>query len=182
MFRLPRLAGLLAALVLGVCAHAEQAVPDALSDLPNFQINNDRMVSSGLPEASHFEALKRMGVAQVIDLIPGARGEEKMLVEGMGLAYVNIPVDWENPTVADFQQYVAAMQQSAARDGKVLTHCKLNWRGAVFTYLYRVTQLHEPDEKAKQDLLKIWEPNDTWQRFIDDVKATMDEPHHENMG
>ena len=63
------------------------------------------------------------------------------------------------------------MQQSKNNDGITLTHCRLNWRGAVFTYLYRVTQLNQPEELARQDMLAIWEPNDTWQSFIDTVLA-----------
>jgi hypothetical protein len=41
----------------------------------------------------------------------------------------------------------------------------------VFTYLYRITQLNEPEETARKDLLAIWRPNATWQDFIDLVIA-----------
>lgn len=54
-------------------------------------------------------------------------------------------------------------------EGKVLTHCKLNWRGAVFTYLYRITVLSEDEKTAKQDLLAIWQPNSTWFAFMNKV-------------
>jgi len=56
-----------------------------------------------------------------------------------------------------------------SHDDKVLTHCKLNWRGAVFTYLYRITALGEPELSAKQDLLAIWQPNQTWFTFMNTV-------------
>ena len=62
------------------------------------------------------------------------------------------------------------MQQTQGQGERVLTHCRKNWRGAVFTYLYRVTQLDEADAVARQDLATTWQPNDTWQAFIEQVK------------
>jgi hypothetical protein len=47
----------------------------------------------------------------------------------------------------------------------------LNWRGAVFTYLYRITYLDEVDRVARQDMDAIWTANDVWLTFIKDVKA-----------
>ncbi len=149
----------------------ENALNSQLSDLKNYQVNSTKMLSSGLPNAEQFETLKAMGVTNVIDLIPGDRTEESNLMKAMELNYHNIQVDWENPTVENFNEYVAVMKQYYSSKGSTLTHCRLNWRGAVFTYLYRVTQLNEPEEQAKLDLLAIWQPNETWQSFIDDVKA-----------
>ncbi|HEY9630861.1 MAG TPA: hypothetical protein V6C84_26490 [Coleofasciculaceae cyanobacterium] len=36
-----------------------------------------------------------------------------------------------------------------------------------FTYLYRVTQQHVDAIAAKAEMDKIWTPNETWQKFID---------------
>lgn len=142
-----------------------------LSDLKNYQVNTGTMISSGLPSQAHFKIFKEMGITKVVDLIPGERAEESSYVKTLGLAYYNIQVDWENPTVENFSDYVSVMKQDPDTDGITLTHCRLNWRGAVFTYLYRVTQLGESEEIAKRDLLDTWEPNETWKNFIDEVKA-----------
>ena len=88
---------------------------------------------------------------------------------GLGMDYHNIQVEWENPTVANFVDYVTFMD-SPAQQGVTLTHCKLNWRGAVFTYLYRVIRLQEDEAAAREDMLAIWQPNETWQQFINKVK------------
>lgn len=141
-----------------------------LADLKNFQINTPTMMSAGLPNQSHFETLKSAGVNTVIDLIPGDRANETKMVTAMGLSYANIAVDWENPTLENFKTYVNLMKKSASKQEKVLTHCRLNWRGAVFTYLYRVTQLQESEAIAKRDMHAIWQPNDTWKNFIKQVK------------
>jgi hypothetical protein len=87
----------------------------------------------------------------------------------LNLTYYNIQVEWENPTLKNFREYILTMKQFNKSEGITLTHCRLNWRGAVFTYLYRVTQLNESAVLAKQEMLAIWEPNDTWQSFIDEV-------------
>lgn len=149
----------------------ENALDSQLSDLINYQVNSPKMISSGLPNTEQFETLKAMGVTKVIDLIPGDRTEESNLMNDLGLPYYNIQVDWEKPTVENFDEYVLAMNQDISSEGITLTHCRLNWRGAVFTYLYRVTQLNETEELAKRDLLAVWEPNKVWQEFIDEVKA-----------
>ena len=148
-----------------------ESLDPRLDDLKNFQVNTAHMISSGLPNQLHFQILKGMGVTKVIDLIPGDRSKEQKLTSTMGFSYHNIQVDWENPTLDNFYDYVASMKQPQGSEGKTLTHCRLNWRGAAFTYLYRVTELKESEDVAKRDMLAIWTPNPVWQKFIDQVKA-----------
>lgn len=147
-----------------------------LTNLKNFQVNTPKMVSAGMPTQQHFEALKTMGVTTVIDLLPGDRSSEIELMGKLEMPYHNISVDWDNPTLENFEQYVTLMNQSLSREGITLTHCKLNWRGAVFTYLYRTTQLNEPEASAKKDLDAIWRANNVWQVFIDEIKAKYKQP------
>ena len=141
----------------------------ALQDLQNYQVNSEKMLSAGLPNKKHFTALKELGVRHVVDLIPGDRSEEKQLMKSLQLNYQNIPVDWHNPRLEDFDAYVAFMKRAMNQDGKVLTHCQLNWRGAVFTYLYRVIEMGDSEELAKTDLLAIWKPEGVWVSFIEEV-------------
>lgn len=158
---------------LNLSAHKviEDAPISSLSNLKNFQVNTTKMMSAGLPTQQHFETLKTMGVTTVIDLIPGDRTDEIELMNELELPYHNIAVDWDKPTLENFEQYVILMNQSLSGEGITLTHCKLNWRGAVFTYLYRTTQLNESEESAKKDLDAIWRANKVWQSFIDEIKA-----------
>ncbi len=152
--------------------NAEQdATADTLANLTNLQRNNAYLLSSGLPSAKQLKALKEEGVTHVVDLIPGNRVDEILATAQLNLEYFNVPVDWEAPTLANFLNYAAFMKRVDATDEKVLTHCKLNWRGASFTYLYRVAILGESEEKAKQDLMAIWHPNPTWYAFMSEVVA-----------
>ncbi|OJF69129.1 hypothetical protein BK026_10145 [Alteromonas sp. V450] len=172
-------------LVLGLSAHANAYHEDnstvqtggqtqmntkpTLATLTNFQKNAPFMYSSGLPDASHLSLLKEEGVTHVIDLIPGNRTSEILTTSELGLDYFNVPVDWEGPTLANFLNYAAFMQSVDIEKDKVLTHCKLNWRGAAFTYLYRINVLGESEQAAKKDLMAIWHPNPTWYAFMNDV-------------
>tara|TARA_Y200000002_G_C22600547_1_gene629325 strand:+ start:317 stop:1006 length:690 start_codon:yes stop_codon:yes gene_type:complete len=140
-----------------------------LATLTNYQENAPFMYSSGLPNAAHFSLLKEKGVTHVIDLIPGDRSSEILTTSELGLDYFNVPVDWEGPTLANFLNYAAFMQSVEVNEDKVLTHCKLNWRGAAFTYLYRINVLGENEQNAKKDLMAIWHPNPTWHTFMNDV-------------
>jgi hypothetical protein len=141
-----------------------------LDNIKNFQVNTPTMVSAGMPNPEQFKALKSNGVSNIIDLLPGDRSEESKLIKSLQLQYHNIAVEWGNPTLENFDEYVVTMRK-LENDGDItLTHCKLNWRGGVFTYLYRVTQLDVPEAIAKEDLDAIWQPNQIWQRFIHDVK------------
>ena len=152
--------------------NAEQdAAADTLANLTNLQRNNAYLLSSGLPSAQQLKALKEEGVTHVVDLIPGNRVDKILATAQLNLEYFNVPVDWEAPTLANFLNYAAFMKRVDATDEKVLTHCKLNWRGASFTYLYRVAVLGESEEKAKQDLMVIWHPNPTWHAFMSDIVA-----------
>jgi hypothetical protein len=151
-------------------SYAEQSASNvSLSDLKNYHVDTPEMVCSGLPNRAHFEKLRAIGVNKVIDLIPGDRSEELTLMNELNLDYHNIQVEWGNPSIENFREYILTMKQFSKSEGITLTHCRLNWRGAVFTYLYRVTQLKESEEMAKQDMLAIWTPNDTWQVFINNV-------------
>ena len=83
-----------------------------LSDLKNYHINTPTMVSAGLPSRAHFEALKVNGVQNVVDLIPGDRSDEAKLMKTLDLRYYNIAVEWQNPTVENYADYVIAMRES----------------------------------------------------------------------
>jgi hypothetical protein len=163
---------LLSAIFAAYSNASDNALEASLSDLKNFHVDTPNMVSSGMPSQGHFETLKGMGVTQVIDLIPGDRKEGASLMNELNLTYYNIQVEWENPTLKNFHEYILIMKQFNKSEGITLTHCRLNWRGAVFTYLYRVTQLKESEELAKQDMLAIWVPNEIWQSFINEVIST----------
>lgn len=129
--------------------------------------------SSGQLSEEDIRSLPSRGFAVVINLalptssnaLPG----EADLVTGLGMAYVQIPVEWENPRTEEFIQFVGVLNAFAGR--KVWVHCAKNMRVSAFIYLYRKLVLSEPEERASIPMQSVWSPNETWQAFIGQVCA-----------
>lgn len=142
--------------------------PSPLDALLNFARLSPTLLTAGQPTADQFARVREAGCTVVINLAmptsPGALPNEAELVAAQGMAYVPLPVVWEQPTLDDLARFFAAMQAHAA--DSVLVHCALNYRASTFTYLYRVLCLHEPEEPARWEMLAVWEPDETWAALI----------------
>jgi protein tyrosine phosphatase (PTP) superfamily phosphohydrolase (DUF442 family) len=140
-----------------------------LTTMRQFLPISDTLATAGQPTEAEFAALAQAGYEVVVNLsLPTsdhALPDEKATVEGLGMVYVAIPVVWENPTLADLDQFFEAMETH--RERMVFVHCALNMRVSVFVYLYRVLKLGLNPAIAQRDLLAIWQPNGHWQRFVD---------------
>ena len=132
---------------------------------------SDTIATSGQPDKEDLLMLKRAGYQLVINLAtsysPDALDNEKQIVETLGMEYIQIPVAWENPLIEDAKDFFKIMELNVNK--KVFIHCAANKRVAAFIYLYRRIYAGISDEEAKQYLHQIWIPNQTWQRFIDNV-------------
>ena len=137
---------------------------------------NDRLPTAGQPTEEQLRAAAAEGFTAVINLVPpGSMNElldEGHLVRSLGMAYVHIPVDWSNPTDADFEAFVAAMDRLAS--GKVLVHCAANYRVTAFYGLYAQKRLGWTKEQAEALRARVWEGDyPVWEAFI---RHTRDEP------
>ncbi|WP_018609178.1 protein tyrosine phosphatase family protein [Uliginosibacterium gangwonense] len=129
----------------------------------------DWLWTSGQLSVEDIARLPKLGFRAVINLalptssnaLPG----EAEMVTRQGLSYVHIPVLWEQPAQAQLQQFFAIVQ--ALAPGKVWVHCAMNMRVSAFVYLYRRLCMGEEDNVALPTLRQVWEPNATWQCFID---------------
>lgn len=130
-----------------------------------------RIGTAGQPTAEQFAAIKAAGYQLVINLALSdslyALPDEAKLVGEQGMVYVHIPVIWEAPALNDLEQFFAVME--SYRQMRVFVHCVVNKRASVFVYLYRILRLRVPAAKARDALLKIWEPDPVWHRFISDA-------------
>lgn len=95
----------------------------------------------------------------------GAIANEAQLVQSFGMEYIVIPVNWDAPTMTDLDKFLQAMEQRQQQ--KIFVHCAKNMRVSAFVYLYRRLNLNCDRKQAIADLHKIWQPNETWQKFID---------------
>ena len=140
---------------------------DSLAKITNFHFVSRQLASSGLLDLDDYEHIKQYGFKHVINLIPGDQTEERKTVKSLGLSYEQISVDWSEPTLQNFEDFAKLMKNYG--EDKIYVHCEANFRASTFVYLYRVTQLGVTQEKAKKDLLKIWQPSETWQGYIEKV-------------
>ena len=142
-----------------------------MEDIYNYLKISDSIATSGQPTKEQLPAIKDSGYQTVVNLaLPtstNALPDEKQVVENLGMQYVHIPVVWENPTLEDLEQFFSVMKANA--DQKIFVHCAANMRVSAFMYLYRRIHDRMSDEEAKKYLSQIWQPNETWQKFIEQV-------------
>ena len=140
-----------------------------LSEVVNYVALTHELHTSGMPTAQHMRHWSSYGFDAVVNLAPHDEKKsvagEAQAVHAAGGEYLNIPVDWENPTTEDFDQFVAFMQGRASE--KVLLHCRMNMRASVFAFLYRVIVLQENAEQAYVSVEEVWQPNAVWKTFAD---------------
>ncbi len=131
----------------------------------------DQLESSGQPTKTQLAGLVNDGFDMVINLAPpqseGSFPDEGGIVAGSGLIYVNIPVDWEKPTLEDFHFFTGAL--AAASGQRVLVHCQINMRASTFTFLYRVVHDGVDPQEAWEKVNEVWVPHDQWMDFITQV-------------
>jgi protein tyrosine phosphatase (PTP) superfamily phosphohydrolase (DUF442 family) len=148
-------------------------VTTALSAITHYLLLSPTLGTAGQPTAEQFQAVAEAGYAVVINLALStsahALPSEAEIVKSLGMTHFHIPVVWEAPTPMDLEIFFKVMDRN--RDLKVVVHCALNMRVSAFVYLYRVLRLGVAEPTALADLHRIWQPNATWQRFIDRARA-----------
>ncbi|HSF16086.1 MAG TPA: protein tyrosine phosphatase family protein [Vicinamibacteria bacterium] len=147
---------------------------DKLEDIRAYLRISDQLATSGQIEYQQIPAIKDAGFDVVVNLAPARKernGEEGFLVTEQGMTYIQIPVDWENPSLRDLDLFFDVM--NANQDRKVYVHCFANMRVSAFVYLYRTLELGLPKDQAHADLAKIWDPasEPQWARFIEQAEA-----------
>ena len=139
-----------------------------IEDIRAFRLISPRLGTSGMPREEHIPAIRRAGFEVVINLAlvtsEGAIAHESNLVTREGMAYFQIPVQFDSPTPADFDLFCGLMRACEGRS--TFVHCAANKRVSAFVYLYRVLHEGTPEERARRDLHAIWQPDEVWSRFI----------------
>jgi len=146
-------------LVIQLAAVSAENMEVGLLELVNYYEYSPQLLTSGQPTRDQFPAIRKAGVEAVINLAPvtdpASIADEGVFVKGLDIAYTHIPVDWENPTRADYKRFLSAMQ---AYEGKrVLVHCYAGSRASAFVYLYRVNEQATPTVAARDVLIKLWD-------------------------
>ena len=140
-----------------------------LADILNYLPITATLSSAGQPTAEQFTAIAAAGFEVVINLAlstsSNALPNEDDIVTTHGMTYVHVPVIWENPTIQNLDDFLAAMDTHQGR--KIFLHCAVNKRASAFGFLYSMLRVGIPVAEAEKTMYRIWKPNPTWQRFID---------------
>jgi uncharacterized protein (TIGR01244 family) len=134
----------------------------------NWRRLDDRITTSGQPTEGQLAEIQALGVHHVVNL--GLHTHEKALpdeaasVSRLGMEYIHIPVDFQNPTEQDFQQFCGVMER--LKDAPVHVHCIANARVSAFFYRYRRAVLGWDEAKARAEMEAVWKPNPVWAAFV----------------
>lgn len=133
----------------------------------------DWLWTSGQLTENDITQLQKDGFTTVINLaLPtstNALKEEAVQVANLHMNYINIPVEWELPEVAQFELCAGLLSELHARGHKVWLHCAMNMRVSAFVYLFRKLVLKQSEEEAVHPMIDIWTPNPLWREFMDEV-------------
>ena len=138
----------------------------------------DWLWSSGQLSEKDIARLPALGIEAVINLalptssnaLPG----EAELITRHGIAYIQIPVEWERPELRQLEQFFGALK--AFEGHKIWVHCAKNMRVSAFIYLYRRLCLAESEEASVHPMQEVWVPNETWQAFIRNALSVHRDP------
>lgn len=170
-------ASTLASLLL--CSAPALALQEAdaeLQAITNFRLYSDTFASAGQPTAQQLQVVAAHGFKRVVYIAFTDNGkalaDEDRLVKALGMEYMQIPVDWEQPLASDFYNFAESVNRDPGK--KTLLHCQVNARATVFSFLYRVIYEDVDVAVAKADMNTVWQPNLVWRDFIFEVLAAND--------
>lgn len=144
----------------------------ALSDIKDYRQIDERIATSGSLTEAQITEIAQAGYEVVINLLPASDlrlPDEDITVEEANMEYVNIPVIWTAPQIAEVIDFFDVMDARLHR--RVWVHCAANMRVSTFLYLWRTLRRSVPEDVARADLNAIWVPNLIWQKFLRDVQA-----------
>jgi protein tyrosine phosphatase (PTP) superfamily phosphohydrolase (DUF442 family) len=145
-----------------------------IEDILNYRYISDKIATSGQATAAELELISQAGYKTILNLAPqtasNALPEEQAIATSFGMNYINIPVVWDNPTMVDFKKFCDVMETH--KNQPIFIHCAMNMRVSAFIYLYRYLKLGVPESEAYSAMKTVWEPNATWQQFIETAIAS----------
>jgi protein tyrosine phosphatase (PTP) superfamily phosphohydrolase (DUF442 family) len=164
---------------LFLVASSAMAAVVKVSDIDNYRQYSPHFSSSGQPSKEQLKAVANDGFERIIYLAftdnKTAIEAQDRVVKSLGMDYLHIPVDFEKPTLDDFEDFASVLNRD--KEVRTLLHCQINLRASTFSFLYRVIYEAIPMADAKSDLDAIWQPDKVWFRFIVDVLREHDLSH-----
>jgi protein tyrosine phosphatase (PTP) superfamily phosphohydrolase (DUF442 family) len=136
------------------------------------------LATSGQPKTDQFAWIRAAGYRAIVNLATSASSnwnpDEPVIVTQLGMEYKGIPIEWENPTINDFEALMIFLK--ANEHQLTWVHCAKNMRVSAMIYLYHRLYKGYTDTEATHYLEQIWQPNQIWQDFIATTLATYPKP------
>ena len=148
----------------------------SLSEILNFSLVHEHLLSSGQPSAAQLQHIKEYGCSTVINLAlndasPRLEHEDRICLE-LGLNYIQLPILWEMPA-ADQCLLALDLIDHLVPNEIVWVHCAKNYRVSCLMSLYRQYFMGIDSESAHEILHQIWEPNETWTGLMHSVSLQL---------
>jgi len=141
--------------------------------IKGFVALSDQLGTAGQPTESQFAEVAAAGYELVVNLAmptsDGALPDEKAVVERHGLAYLPLPIDFHAPKIETAMRFFRILDENRGR--RMFIHCAANMRVSALLYAYRVARGDMSRAEAGEDLARVWEPNPTWKKYIEEVIA-----------
>jgi len=138
-------------------------------EIINWRRIDERVTSSGQPTEEQLRAIGALGVTHVVNLglhsHQMALPDEAASVEALGMSYVHIPVQFNQPTEEDFARFCEVIAE--LKGHTVHVHCIMNWRVSAFFYRYRRDVLGLAEAASRAAMEDVWQPNQVWTEFVD---------------
>jgi protein tyrosine phosphatase (PTP) superfamily phosphohydrolase (DUF442 family) len=138
------------------------------TDVINWRRCDINTTLSGQPTEAQFAMIKALGVSDVINLGPhsndGALNDEAGYLATLAINYIYIPLDFANPTQANFDAFCTALEQLNGKS--IHVHCIYNARVTAFFYRYALEGLGGDTQQAFDRMDGIWRPGGIWAKFI----------------
>ncbi|HAB15356.1 MAG TPA: protein tyrosine phosphatase family protein [Verrucomicrobiota bacterium] len=147
----------------------DQQIPDLkLRAMLNYRRVTDRILTAGQPTEAQMTSVALVGVRTVINLaLPtstGALPNERATVEGLGMQYIPIPVNFAAPTEENWEEFCQAMD--VRPNETLLVHCAMNYRVSAFLAIYGVRRWGWSRDNALREMRQLWEPDAVWMEFL----------------
>jgi protein tyrosine phosphatase (PTP) superfamily phosphohydrolase (DUF442 family) len=145
-----------------------------VTDIYNFRPIEDALSTSGQPTEAQLRVAASEGYDVIINLALHdhprySLPDETGLVQALGMEYVHIPVQFDDPQEDDLLAFIEAMEMH--KNKKILVHCAANMRVTAFLGLYRVINQGKAEIEAFKPMRSVWEPDDVWSSFISRMLA-----------
>lgn len=139
-----------------------------MNSILNYIKINENISTAGQPSVEQFVKIKDEKFDVVINLAlssaTNALENEDKVVSELGMTYIHLPVDFEEPKLSDLNLFLRII--SSIKDKKVFIHCAKNYRVTAFMYVYHKHVLNTPFEDIDVSMFEQWSPSSKWQELM----------------